>query len=133
MKYVHLLCNLSYQNICAVKLKAEMTKILLTTTCNKYETGNIRYCFPGDEKTSVHMMVQTQNAGGLQDLQVSLVWDGLVQGVLGEQWMWPCLTTCFLWGSRQISLCKLVLFSAGQWRCPTGLVVSCMTLHLPWT
>lgn len=29
-----------------------MTKILLTSTCNKYETGNIRYCFPGDEKTS---------------------------------------------------------------------------------
>lgn len=43
MKSVHLLCSLWCQNICAVKLKAEMTKMLLTSAYSKHESGNVLF------------------------------------------------------------------------------------------
>lgn len=61
----------------------------------------------------VNMMVQTQNAAGLQDL---LVWDVMVQEPLGGT-MDVDLPVCFLWGARQISLCKLFLNWAVEMSC----------------
>lgn len=47
-----------------------------------------------------NMMVQSQNAAGLQNLQLFLVWDVMVQEAL--RGTMACLTVCFLWGNTDL-------------------------------
>lgn len=57
------------------------------------------------------------------------VWDMLVRKALRVQYMWACLTVWFLWGSIQISLCKLVILNWVDGDVLLVWVVPCMTLH----